>query len=1502
MVVLGILALLTIMAVSFVFATRMSMRASEAYMRTVTATDVAEAGMAAAIYLLEADKIQRTGDALDASVEVTETHDSLRDIWRQAFSAPVIITCEQTIAGPIASGDTLWNVTRGNKARVISVDSSGTPTFVLSIADIGVEIDSTSTSLWRAGHTIENDVSTFRATITSARKSDEVDLDDDGTNDAVWHNYYDESGVLLGRYAVLIQDESSKINVNVAGNIAQTWAGGDIYSASSSNYSHAFHEGWSTYEIDIAGGLFNSGGGTEARQIVLYRNGLSGGGPWDISSSYLTPANNRIDSNRVVVAGQGDLRGDDSDSIDEDNDGSTDEADEGLDDDDDNFNRVFYRYDGVDNDGDGTIDEWDEGINEPEEFSPLRPVRLRPEVGGTANPLEYDGVDNDGDGLTDEANEGDDQPILTLEQLTDSGGAALSGDFLTATVTTNFDAATDTSIERRHLMSTLSSDRNLNKDGGLRTNLNVAAPEQDAATMRTVYPATKTGDTDAYERPDLRNMQAAVNIYDFRDRNNARTEIKDTAGNIFAGVEAVRINEVMVRAATSVYEAENGAVGSGASSDLWDTATNYGLTPTDQGAKSPLPDGGFLTWDYLMNDGTDPGETPGGDEASSSFTIVLPNPPFLRDETGDPYYFKLRMRVRSDGQEDYTADRGFEVVLNSTTYPNGTNPAFDMYGNQTSTSRCATANVGTTVYNWYIEEIFVPLYGGGYPNTLSFFKPGVTSGYTDVDTVDIDWFYFSQEPDCEWFELVNIGNETVDLSGWKIVSEYVKDISQTAAPVYYRETYELTLPSYGIVPVDSVVPSAPPPPQYLVFVVDRDDYTGSSSETIGNDISFFDTWTEVADVSSTLAAYNVYQLTSIANIYSASVDFFGNEPFDDNNDTTGPAGDRNTYSHVDVGTVSLYDANGNLVDRITYDWEDVREGFRSLQREHPSKQGERLDSGQEFKLQAFTGTTWFELQDYAVLSDGNYDDWQFPWDPWYPWSSDPTDPAPSYRYLWLWSTPTEANNLSAGGEETDYSDYDDEQRRVAMPEGRVKNRFYSNVGQLTSVPFYNEYVAIIGYGEGEGATNDEDLAPGLSVIRNTTKDPDQYAVLMSIHTGTGGSNAPGGWMVVKGNYDNPVNRWEKGDQIDSPTDESEFPFQNAEIYFVKPAATLLGDQIDFSVEIGYELVGASSDPADDDTITNTSKDPDQTATATEVDPANKIIQIEMIIDIDDPVTEWKIGETITYPGPGSATITSVRRKSADVRGLADYFTTSMIDLEARAGESTESRVNWPNADDPGVYLVSPTDSFTVTWDEDDGVQAGTYDLYSFVNYGTSMESEVPVYVGPITATKDPTTQRYTIRVTIDNAAAAAKQYYFMRAALVPEPQTFGRINVNTASRQVLQGLRLMLPDPDDSSQEASNSPARAEYADAIIRARNIEAFKSIGDLYRVSGLLVGTSPNDFYAFTPEVFSNISSLITTRSDVYKIIVLGQGAVDENGDGIIQDAEVTSQKKLEMIYQR
>jgi hypothetical protein len=1629
-VVLGILALLTLIAVSFVFATRMSLRASEAYMRTVAASDIAEAGLANAIAVLKADKIYRTGDPLDPTVPITETFDSLVDKWRTEFTAPVVIeyTEPPVSEAGLAAGDTITNVISDPEpslpypdrylatAEVISVDTANNRLYLNSI----------STGMWQAGAPGDRVVEqggAFDATISAVSKPDEVDLDGDGTNDAIWSNYYDESGDLMGRYAVLVQDESSKINVNVAGNIAQiAVAAGNVYSPANTDYQYADNEGWSPFEIGLQTGLSITE--NQARQIVLYRNGLYKGGQnqsvtWPWTKLAYDTSDPGDSPNRVVIGGQGDLYagsnprtaadfGDDdddynrffygNDGIDNDGDGVIDGYD-GLD---NNNNAASYRSDGVDNDIDGLIDEGDEGIdeweerirdegtNDPDEFRPLRPYRTNALDYNRLNDDDSDADPNIGDPYTDETNEADDQPIFTLEQLTDSEGVNLGNAFLSDAVSASFDGVWPPGdIERRHVMSTNSVDRNLNKDGEIRVNPNFATPTQILGAVRGAFPLTGTGDTNGYERPDLRNIQAAVNIYDYADRNQVREGISDAAGNIFAGGEAIRINEVMVRPATSIYEAEIlGPDASGywrAASDPLGLNLNL-LLRQGQGAGSPRG-----AEDYLNNPGFVGNTT---SESSLPVNIVLPDPPFT--SVGGPngngtYPFKLRMRVRSDGAAA-PANLGFEVWINAALV----NPALGInsfLGNNT-TGRWATFNTPPApppgVNNWYIEEAIVTLNGGGANNSIQFVKPGVPLVTDPQDTVDVDWFYFTQEPDCEWIELVNLGSETVNVNNWKIVSEYTKDQDESAGISYYKETYELTLAvpatsnridnDLGISPVDRTTDpylSAPQgSPKFVVFAVDRfapEDgveavgYGGAGST---NGIEYTGTFVGglFNSIMSTAAVQMVYQLNSISNIYTGWIDFFGNEPFNDPADDTNPLADaRNTPADsaddvnlaVGIGQISLYDANGNLVDKVTYDAGNVREAFSSLQREYPASPGDRLNGSNNFKMRSYTASG--ANSEYNVLSDGAYDDWK-------PQNGEAGSSTParashnltSSRYalvkyasttasgtpvneaaLALGSTITNSskNNEQAAVEYinkiADYMLLDggtsgrparwqasdtirsgafnsrirfidagaamfdlNASNEFVLSNGRVKNESLSSPGELSFVPYFNEYVAAVRYSSN---ADDSGLAVG-DIITNTSLTPSQTATILSLDTTEN-------YLLLQGIADTDfVSNWYGGQIIG---DGASF---STRILYLKPEHSISGDQIEYYAVVTYS--GADGNLAVGNTITNTSKT--ETAEVTALDTGNNAMILR-----GDPinlVSRWSSGNLINNGGTFSEAVASSTevRKTADTRGLADYFTTSLFDLEASSAAASDiadpanpatdwsaTTTNWPTSTDPTTYETTANAvDFRMDWDEDDGIRNGTFDLYLVVESGTvldavqldsagaaiggSITNAIPtvgiytvggatyrigtIYCGPVTITDG------TLRLRITNRTPAGDSARFMRAILTPAAETLGRVNANTASDRVLQGLPGMT----------------SGLATSLINARNIEAFESIGDVYRVSQV----NEN----FTETVFKNISNLVTTRSDLYKIIVLGESATDANKNGIIENTEITGSKKLEITYQR
>ncbi len=189
-------------------------------------------------------------------------------------------------------------------------------------------------------------------------------------------------------------------------------------------------------------------------------------------------------------------------------------------------------------------------------------------------------------------------------------------------------------------MSTLSWDHNLNDDGELRVNLNVMdSIEASAAIHEATYNDIPT--SDLFTRTNFRNLQKATNIYDYRDRDNIPAVLTDNAGNVFRGIESIRINEVLVRAATNLYEAE------GLESLDWD----LGASPDTEGAITPRGAVGYLTHPGTTNNPND--------EFTELATITLPDPPF---DTDTEYAFKLRIRVRNDGEiMTDEKDRGFRV-------------------------------------------------------------------------------------------------------------------------------------------------------------------------------------------------------------------------------------------------------------------------------------------------------------------------------------------------------------------------------------------------------------------------------------------------------------------------------------------------------------------------------------------------------------------------------------------------------------------------------------------------------------------------------------------------------------------------------------------------------------------------------------------------------------------------------------------------------------------------
>ena len=115
--------------------------------------------------------------------------------------------------------------------------------------------------------------------------------------------------------------------------------------------------------------------------------------------------------------------------------------------------------------------------------------------------------------------------------------------------------------------------------------------------------------------------------------------------------------------------------------------------------------------------------------------------------------------------------------------------------------------------------------------------------------------------------------------------------------------------------------------------------------------------------------------------------------------------------------------------------------------------------------------------------------------------------------------------------------------------------------------------------------------------------------------------------------------------------------------------------------------------------------------------------------------------------------------------------------------------------------------------------------------------------------------------------------YFDYVLLTPASKTYGRININTAGSIVLQSLQGISGFGPDNI--VADTP-----------------FISIGELVTKSAMSIST------------FKPISNLITTKSNVFKIICTGQSILDKNGNGAfdVGDDEVLGERKITVIYER
>jgi len=256
-----------------------------------------------------------------------------------------------------------------------------------------------------------------------------------------------------------------------------------------------------------------------------------------------------------------------------------------------------------------------------------------------------------------------------------------------------------------------------------------------------------------------------------------------------------------------------------------------------------------------------------------------------------------------------------------------------------------------------------------------------------------------------------------------------------------------------------------------------------------------------------------------------------------------------------------------------------------------------------------------------------------------------------------------------------------------------------------------------------------------------------------------------------------------------------------------------------------------------------------------------------------------------------------------IRNIADRITVSGRRLDAEFADHTNA--NWGSSKAISanekkrkfggktivdeLYWFEATGSAgstedTWTWyTTRDRFEADTYIMYVYGREGGVMKVRVGNDSALITPSAD-YGARFGQVVVSDTTLSVAimdkstqDSTYFDYVLLTPASKTYGRLNINTAGRTVLQALK----DIDST------------LADAIIGDTPLS---SIGELVWKGGAAG--------ALTVSQFKPISNLVTTKSNVFKIICTGQSILDKNGNGAfdVGDDEVLGERKITVIYER
>jgi len=384
---------------------------------------------------------------------------------------------------------------------------------------------------------------------------------------------------VVGRVAVQIVDEASKINLNAAGTLATATpqlnpgsaaTDGFRYSQNNELFTFARNEGINPGEYETR--LIPDIGVARALDIAMARTGQHKGPNAGSGKPQNFPLLNPLDGNDSDGNGTVDNAAEAGYSYDmyfggfgraDDNANVLQLQFNGLDDDGDG---MYYIYDGVDNDGDGFVDEEDEarfgidepfeGIDEPAELQIFRPLRHRI--------AELDGVDNDNDGSIDEIGELGDRLYRTGDEM--QGALALASNQsgvgqmspLRSIVTVQ---SSDPNARYQHYVRDLNGDfaRNLPADNapvtGIKLDLNVALASSIVPALKEdwSYPATnEILITEAHFPPSPLNAALNGNPFVFTTSDSADSIGNETDYRNALGLEAAYIAGLRDEAITRV--------------------------------------------------------------------------------------------------------------------------------------------------------------------------------------------------------------------------------------------------------------------------------------------------------------------------------------------------------------------------------------------------------------------------------------------------------------------------------------------------------------------------------------------------------------------------------------------------------------------------------------------------------------------------------------------------------------------------------------------------------------------------------------------------------------------------------------------------------------------------------------------------------------------------------------------------------------------------------------